>query len=53
MTTFYSYGEVQEHRQGEIMKQLKKPLVSGNQNVDAIARAVVKEMSNLSAKIGV
>jgi len=53
LTTFYSYGEVQEHRQGEIMKQLKQPRVAGNQNVDEIARAVVKEMAIQSAKIGV
>lgn len=53
LTTFYSYGEVQEHRQGEIFRQLKKPRVAGNQNVDEIARAVVKEMANHSAIIGV
>ena len=45
MTTFYSYGEVQEHRQGEIMKQLKKPRESGNQNTEDIARVVLKVMA--------
>jgi integrase/recombinase XerD len=53
LTTFYSYGEVQEQRQGEIFQQLKKPRVSGNQNVDEFARAVVKKMANQNAKIGV
>jgi integrase/recombinase XerD len=53
MTTFYSFGEVQEHRQGEIMKQLKIARATGSQNVDEIARAVVKEMANQNAKIGV
>ena len=45
MTTFYSYGEVQEHRQGEIMKQLKKPREYGNQNTEDIARVVLKVMA--------
>ena len=45
--------EVQEHRQGEIFKQLKKPRESGNLNVKEIAEALVKEMTNQNVKIGV
>ncbi|MGZ8240046.1 MAG: tyrosine-type recombinase/integrase [Methylobacter sp.] len=45
LTTLYSYGHVQENRKGEIMKQLKAPRSAANQNVDDIARAVVKAMT--------
>lgn len=45
MTTFYSYGEVQEHRQGEIFQQLKSPRASGNQSAEDIARVVLKVMA--------
>jgi integrase len=44
LTTFYSYGEVQTQRQGEIFKQLKSPLASTLANVDELAKAVVSEM---------
>jgi integrase/recombinase XerD len=53
LTTFYSYGEVQEHRQSEIMKQLKKPRASVNQNAEEFARAVGKAMAEQNATIGV
>jgi integrase/recombinase XerD len=46
LTTLYSYGEVQQHRQGEIFQQLKLPRVSANQHVDDIAQAIVKAMTN-------
>ncbi|WP_020564436.1 tyrosine-type recombinase/integrase [Methylosarcina fibrata] len=46
LTTLYSYGHVQPHRQGEIIQQLKLPRVSTNQNADEIARAVVKAMAD-------
>ncbi len=45
MITFYSYGEVQEHRQGEIFQQLKSPRASGNQSAEDIARVVLKVMA--------
>lgn len=53
LTTLYSYGHVQQHRQGEIFQQLKLPRSSGNQNVDDIARAVLKAMADQNAQIGV
>lgn len=46
LTTLYSYGEVQQHRQGEILQQLKLPRSASNQNADDIARAVVKAMAD-------
>ena len=46
LTTLYSYGEVQQPRQGEIFQQLKLPRQSSNQNADDIAQAVVKALAN-------
>jgi len=55
LTTLYSYGEVQQPRQGEIFQQLKLPRSSeaSSQNADEIARAVVKAMANQPLQIGV
>jgi integrase/recombinase XerD len=44
LTTLYSYGHVQEQRQGEILKLLKNPRGSGIQSADEIAKAVIKAM---------
>jgi integrase len=44
MTTFFSYGEVQQHRQGEIFQQLKLPRSSTNQDVSELAKALALEM---------
>lgn len=52
LTTFYSYGEVQEGRQAEIFKQLKE---SRNGSVSAdvaeLARALAKEMGNQQNRV--
>jgi hypothetical protein len=53
LTTLYSYGSVQQHRQGEIFQQLKAPRSSANQNAVDIAKAVLKEMANQNVLIGV
>ena len=53
LTTLCSYGEVQQHRQGEIFQQLKVPRVSASQNVDELAMALVKAMADQSSQIGV
>jgi len=53
MTTLYSYGEVQQHRQGEILQQLKTPRVSNSQNIDDLARAVAKAIANQNLQRGV
>jgi integrase len=44
LTTFYSYGEVQQNRQGEIFQQLKLPRPLVNQNVSQLAKALAIEM---------
>ena len=46
MTTFYSYGEVQESRQGEIILQLNQPRSAVNQDVSELAKALAYEMAN-------
>ncbi len=53
LTTFYSYGEVQEHRQGEIFQQLKKPRVYVDQNAEDITRVVMKVMAEQNSSTGV
>lgn len=44
LTTFYSYGTVGVRRQGEIIRDLGNPVSAALPSVDAIARAVVREM---------
>lgn len=44
LTTFYSYGEVQEGRQGAILKKLSQPHESISQNADDIANAVIRKL---------
>jgi integrase/recombinase XerD len=53
LTTLYSYGHVQQHRQGEIFQQLKSPRPSISQNADDIARAVIKAMAEQNPPIGI
>ena len=48
LTTLYSYGEVQQNRQGEILQQLKIPRYSANQDVDDFANAVIKALADKS-----
>jgi integrase/recombinase XerD len=48
LTTFYSYGDVQESRQAEIFKEFKEPRVGNGGHtfdVDELARALMKRMS--------
>ena len=45
LTTFFSYGEVQERRQCEILKALQEPRVSPDpQRVEDFAKAIAREM---------
>ncbi len=45
LTTFYSYGEVQEGRQADIFKQFKEPRTAVNvSNIAEFAKALAKEM---------
>ena len=47
LTTFYSYGEVQESRQADIFKQFKEPrLEAVTPDVAELAKALAKEMAN-------
>jgi len=49
LTTLYSYGEVQPHRQAEIFQALKSPQNQPSSNVEEIAMAVARQLrsSNL------
>lgn len=49
LTTFYSYGQVQEGRQGEIFKELKTPREPVGQDVGEFAKAIAREMLNQGA----
>ncbi|MDC1436370.1 site-specific integrase [Gammaproteobacteria bacterium] len=42
LTTFYSYGAVQEGRQADIFKQFKEPGMAVNQSAEDIAEAVLR-----------
>lgn len=46
MTTLYSYGHVQQQRQGEIIQHLKFPRNSSTHHIDEIALAVVRAIGN-------
>lgn len=46
LTTFYSYGDVQEDRQAEIFKKFNEPRVEGvSPDMGELAKALLKEMS--------
>jgi integrase/recombinase XerD len=49
LTTFYSYGEVQIHRQAEIFRQFHTPSTPTIPSVDEFAKAVAREMRNQGA----
>ena len=53
LTTLYSYGHVQQQRQGEIFQQLKSPRTTASQNIDEFAKAVIKAMADQNTQIGV
>ncbi|MBD9357843.1 tyrosine-type recombinase/integrase [Methylomonas albis] len=44
LTTLYSYGEVQQSRQGEIIQALKNPQKINSQGADVIAHAVIQAL---------
>lgn len=52
LTTFYSYGEVQESRQSEIFQTLKKPRdKASTDQAEEIAAAVLRQMSILAKEV--
>ena len=44
LTTFYSYGEVGNQRQGEIITGLVKPHPTSNQDVTELAKTIAQEI---------
>lgn len=44
LTTFYSYGEVQPHRQAEIFQTLKNPVNQPDYTAEEIAMAVARQL---------
>jgi len=48
LTTFYSYGEVGNHRQGEIIRDLATPQHTISSNVTELAKAVAYEVNKLN-----
>tara|TARA_R110000737_G_scaffold343453_1_gene369435 strand:- start:7588 stop:8679 length:1092 start_codon:yes stop_codon:yes gene_type:complete len=44
LTTFYSYGDVVDHRQAELIKNLNKPRPDQSHNMEAIIEATMKKM---------
>ena len=44
MTTFLNYGQVESHRQGEIIRGLGAPQVAAQADVSELAKALVREM---------
>lgn len=44
LTTFYSYGEVQDYRQAELIKKLREPRPEQNQDMQATIEATIKKM---------
>ena len=50
LTTFLSYGEIECHRQGEIIRHLATPLRTAPTDADEIAEAVYKKLSWLAPR---
>lgn len=51
MTTFFSYGQVAEHRQGEIIKQLAKPQQIKESDVYEFMKTMMEKSHQMSIKI--
>lgn len=46
LTTFYSYGDIADHRQAELIKNLRDPKIEQNQDMQATIEATIKKMMN-------
>ncbi len=44
LTTLYSYGDVPDYRQAELIKKLNTPRQTQNADVEAIIAATIKQM---------
>lgn len=51
MTTFLSYGQVAQHRQGEILKQLAVPQQVMETDVYEFMKAMMEKSQQLGIKI--
>ena len=50
LTTFYSYGEVADRRQGEIIRGLATPRHAMQSDLSEIVKAVLREIHELAVK---
>ena len=50
LTTFYSYGEVGNRRQGEIIQGLARPQYAMQPGVDELADAIARKMRDYGAE---
>lgn len=46
LTTFYSYGDVQDYRQAELIKKLNTPRANQDTDMQAVIVATIKQMEN-------
>lgn len=53
LTTFFSYGEVRQTRQAELIKQLGKPSGIDNQDMEAMVKVFAREVANQNMKNGI
>lgn len=44
LTTFYSYGDVADYRQAELLKKLRKPRINIDEDLDALIEAKIRKM---------
>ena len=51
MTTFLSYGQVAEHRQGEILKQLTIPQQDSEADIHKLARVMMQQFRDAGIKV--
>ncbi|SFK64991.1 Site-specific recombinase XerD [Nitrosomonas aestuarii] len=51
MTTFLSYGQVAEHRQSEILKQLAVPQQSARTDINELAKLMMQQLRNTGIQI--
>ena len=49
LTTFYSYGQVAQSRQAEIIQQLSQPSADDSANPTAMAKAIARELAQMRA----
>ena len=48
LTTFYSYGDVADYRQAELLKNLREPRLNADEKLDALIEEKIRKMQNAS-----